>query len=102
VRLGDLPLQWWSAGAIAGTGLGDRYAFVATTFGARGADVPPPDPLEGVLSTLPYARAVIDPGRLAGALGRRLAPRVPIDHTYLTLDPATTDQCDAIVFVQQI
>ena len=102
VRLGDLPLQWWSAGAIAGTGLGDRYAFVATTFGTRGADVPPPDTLEGVLSTLPYDRAVIDPGRLAAALDRRLTPRVPIDHTYLTLDPATTDQCDAIVFVQQI
>ncbi|WP_431898507.1 erythromycin esterase family protein [Nonomuraea sp. bgisy101] len=102
LRLGDLALEWWSAGAIIATHLGDRYAFAATTFGARGSDVPPPDTLEGLLSALPHARAVIDPGHLAAALDRRLTPRVPADHTYLSLDPATTDQVDAIVFVKEI
>jgi erythromycin esterase-like protein len=102
MRFGGLPLQWWSAGAIIGTLLGDQYAFAATTFGTRGSDVPAPDTLEGLLSTLPHARAVIDPGRLAAALDRKLTPRVPADHTYSSLDPATTDQFDAIVYVKEI
>ncbi|GLW06522.1 erythromycin esterase [Microtetraspora sp. NBRC 13810] len=102
LQLADLPLRWWSAGAIAATRLGDQYAFAATTFGTRGSDVPHPDTLEGLLSTLPHARAVIDPGRLAAALDRKLTPRVPADHTYLPLDPATTGQADAIIFVREI
>ncbi|MGW4940264.1 erythromycin esterase family protein [Actinoplanes sp. NPDC004185] len=102
LHFAGLPLQWWSAGAIAGTRLDGEYAFAATTFGTRGSDVPPPDTLEGVLSTLPYARAVIDPGRLIGALDRELTPRVPRDHTYLALDPATIDRIDAIVFLGTI
>ncbi|MEU8150594.1 erythromycin esterase family protein [Nonomuraea sp. NPDC048901] len=95
-------LQWWSAGAIIGTHLGDQYAFAAATFGTRDSDVPPPDTLEGLLSTLPHARAVIDPGRLAATLDRKLTPRVPADHTYLSLDPAAIDRIDAIVFVKEI
>lgn len=102
MRFGGHPLDWWSAGAIVGTRLGDQYAFVATTFGSRGGDVPAPDTLEGVLSTLPDARVVVDPRRLAAALDRRLTPRVPVDHTYFALDPATIDQIDAIVFVREI
>ncbi|MFE3448651.1 erythromycin esterase family protein [Nonomuraea sp. NPDC059194] len=102
MQFGGQPLQWWSAGAIIGTRLGDQYAFAATTFGARGSDVPHPDSLEGLLSTLPDARAVVDPGRLAADLDRKLTPRVPADHTYSALDPATIDQIDAIVFVNDI
>ncbi|MEU1725781.1 erythromycin esterase family protein [Nonomuraea sp. NPDC005692] len=96
------PLRWWSAGAVLAAGLGDRYAFAASTFGSRGADVPAPDTLEGLLSGLPCARAVVDPRGLAGALDGRPAPRVPVDHTYLALDPATVDQADAIVFLKEI
>ncbi|GAB3136877.1 hypothetical protein GCM10027290_01490 [Micromonospora sonneratiae] len=102
IHFAGQPLQWWSAGAIVGTHLGDRYAFAATTFGTRGSDVPSPDTLEGILSTLPDARAVIDPGRLTASLDRKPMPRVPADHTYFPLDPATTDQVDAIVFVKEI
>ncbi|WP_433384356.1 erythromycin esterase family protein [Micromonospora sp. KLBMP9576] len=102
MRFADQTLRWWSAGAIIASHLGDRYAFVATTFGSRGLDVPRPDTLEGALSALPHARAVIDPGRLAtGPLGE-LTARVPADHTYAALDPATTGQIDAIVFVRQL
>ncbi|MEU7861420.1 erythromycin esterase family protein [Nonomuraea sp. NPDC049141] len=100
--LAGRTLEWWSAGAIIGTHIGDQYAFAATTFGTRGSDVPHPDTLEGLLSTLPDARAVIDPRRLAAALDRKLTPRVPADHTYFALDPATTDQIDAIIFVKEI
>ncbi|MBO4206992.1 erythromycin esterase family protein [Micromonospora echinofusca] len=99
---GGLRVRWWSAGAMIATRLGDRYAFVATTFGARGADVPGPDTLEGVLSTVPHARAVVDPQMFAAALDRTLTPRVPADYTYSGLDPATLDRIDAIVFVKEI
>ncbi|GAA0419588.1 erythromycin esterase [Acrocarpospora corrugata] len=102
LRLADLPLQWWSAGAIIATRLGDQYAFAATTFGTRGPDVPPPDTLEGLLSTLPDTRAVIDPGLLATTLDRKPAPRVPADHTYFSIDPATIGQIDALVFIKEI
>ncbi|GAA2261324.1 MULTISPECIES: erythromycin esterase family protein [Kitasatospora] len=102
VQFAGLPLQWWSAGAVIGTHLGDQYAFAATTFGTRGSDVPHPDTLEGLLSTLPHTRAVIDPCHLATALDRKPTPRVPADHTYFSLDPATTDQIDAIIFVKEI
>jgi erythromycin esterase-like protein len=94
--------QWWSAGAIVATHLGDRYAFAATTFGTQGTDVPDPGTVEGVLSAVPYARAVIDPGRLAAALDPAVTPRVPVDHTYFALDPATVDQTDAVIFVKEI
>ncbi|MDP9868354.1 MULTISPECIES: erythromycin esterase family protein [Streptosporangium] len=100
--LAGRTLEWWSAGAIVGTRLGEQYAFAATTFGTRGSDVPQPDTLEGRLSALPDTRAVIDPVRLAAVLDRKPTPRVPTDHTYLPLDPATTDQTDAIIFVKEI
>lgn len=102
LRFAGQVLRWWSAGAIAGTALGDEYAFVATNFGRRGDDVPDPGSLEGILSTLPHPRAVIDPARLVAALGRRPATRVPADHTYGPLDPATVDRVDAIVFVREV
>ena len=92
------PFEWWSAGAIMSAHLGDRYGFVPTTFGTRGADVPDPDTLEGVLSTLPHARAVIDPGHLR----RKLKGRVPVDHTYAALDPDTLDRFDAVLFIKEI
>ncbi|TDE30897.1 erythromycin esterase family protein [Nonomuraea mesophila] len=100
--LAGRTLEWWSAGAIVGTRLGDRYAFAAATFGTRGSDVPEPGTLEGLLSALPDARAVIDPVRLAAVLDRTPAPRVPADHTYFPLDPATAAQADALVFLKDI
>ncbi|QGV82301.1 erythromycin esterase family protein [Streptomyces ficellus] len=102
LRLGGRSARWWSAGAVVGTRLGDQYAFAATTFGSRGADVPPADTLEGIFSTLPHDRAVIDPGRLATLVEGKPAPRVPADHTYFSLDPSAVEQNDAVVFVKEI
>ncbi|GGZ24274.1 erythromycin esterase [Streptomyces inusitatus] len=102
MRFGDRAVRWWSAGAIIGSRLGDQYAFAASAFGTRGADVPAPDTLEGLLSTLPHPRTVIAPARLRPALTRAPVPRIPADHTYFSLDPATVDQLDAIVFVKEI
>jgi erythromycin esterase-like protein len=57
MAFGDQVLEWWSAGAIAGSHLGDRYAFLATAIGTAGDDTPPPDTVEGILSTLPWDRS---------------------------------------------
>jgi Erythromycin esterase len=37
MRMGDLPLEWWSAGAIVSAYLGDGYAFAATAHDRHGS-----------------------------------------------------------------
>lgn len=101
MRLGDQLLEWWSAGAITGTHLGDRYAFLASALGTTGDDAPPPDTVEGILSTLPWDRSLIDARRLAGAVTRP-APRVSHDFAYFPLDPAQLDMIDGVVFLKQV
>ncbi|MEU4725720.1 erythromycin esterase family protein [Nonomuraea dietziae] len=98
--LGDQMLEWWSAGAIAETHLGDRYAFLASAFGTVGDDTPSPDTVEGVLSTLPWEHALIDARRLAEAITKP-APRISHDFAYFPLDPAKLNMIDSVVFLKQ-
>jgi erythromycin esterase-like protein len=100
MRLGDLPVEWWSAGAIAGAHLGDRYAFLASAFGTVGTDVPPPDTVEGILSTLPWEHSLIDTRRLAEAVTKP-DPRISQDFAYFPLNPAQLDLIDGVVFLKQ-
>ncbi|MFI7698538.1 erythromycin esterase family protein [Nonomuraea sp. NPDC049480] len=110
LKLGDLPLEWWSAGAIVDARLGDRYAFLASALGTvrhQSLGVPHPDTLEGLLYTLPGNRYVIDAPRLAAALdgaGRKPAPRkdMSADYLYITLDPDHVGENDGIVFVKDV
>ncbi|GLW72512.1 erythromycin esterase [Kitasatospora phosalacinea] len=105
IPLGGHQLLWWSAGSLLDARLDDGYAFLATTFGNRAPDDhPAPDTLEGVLATLPGPRTVLDPARLAAALGApgRVQARIPADHTYFGLDPAALDRVDGVVFVRDI
>jgi hypothetical protein len=78
--MGDLPLEWWSAGAIVSAQLGEGYAFMATALGTirhHGVETPPPDTIEGLLYALPEDRYVVDARRLAAILGDVTpAPRV--------------------------
>ncbi|GAA0354101.1 erythromycin esterase family protein [Actinoallomurus spadix] len=97
---GDQRLEWWSAGAIAATSLGDRYAFLASALGTAGDEAPPPDTVEGILSTLPWDRSLIDARRLAEAV-TQAAPRVSRDFAYFPLDPAGLDRIDGIVFLKE-
>ena len=97
---GDGVLEWWSAGAITGTHLGDRYAFLASALGTAGDDAPPPDTVEGVLSTLPWDRSLVDARRLAEAVTTP-TPRVSHDFRYFPLDPAQLDVIDGVVFLKQ-
>ncbi|MEV6982965.1 erythromycin esterase family protein [Sphaerisporangium sp. NPDC051017] len=97
---GDQLLEWWSAGAITGTYLGDRYAFLASALGTVGDNAPPPDTVEGILSTLPWDRSLIDTRRLAEAITKP-APRISHDFAYFPLDPAQLDMIDGVVFLKQ-
>jgi erythromycin esterase-like protein len=100
MQFGDQRLEWWSAGAIAGAHLGDRYAFLASAFGTVGDDTPPPDTVEGVLSTLPWDRSLIDARRLAEAVTEPV-PRVSRDFAYFPLDPAQLGLIDGVVFLDR-
>jgi erythromycin esterase-like protein len=104
MRMGGSPLEWWSAGAIVSTHLGEGYAFLATALGTirhQGVDTPPPDTIEGLLYALPQQRYVVDARRLAAVLGDATpAPRVSPWYGYSPLDPAHLASTDGIVFVK--
>ncbi|MEU5363899.1 erythromycin esterase family protein [Streptomyces sp. NPDC005925] len=106
MRMGGRPLEWWGAGAIVSTRLGKDYAFLATALGTirhQGVDTPPPDTLEGFLYALPGDACVIDPRRLAAALGDpRPLPRVSPWFGYAPFDPARLTDADALVFVRDL
>ena len=100
MRMGDMPVEWWSAGAIVNARLGAEYAFVATAVGTirhRGVDTPPADTVEGILYALPADRSVVDPRHLAAVPP---AARVSPWFGYAPLDPAHLDNVDGIVFVK--
>ncbi|WP_329192429.1 MULTISPECIES: erythromycin esterase family protein [unclassified Streptomyces] len=106
MRMGGLPLEWWSAGAIAGAHLGEGYAFLATAVGTirhRGVDTPEPDTVEGRLYAVPEDRHAVDARRLAGVLrDAPPAPRVSPWFGYAPLDPAHLEDTDGIVFVKDL
>ena len=102
--MGDLPLEWWSAGAIVSARLGEGYRVMATALGTirhNGVETPPPDTLEGLLYAIPEDRYVVDGRRLADVLGEvPPVPRVSPWFGYSPLDPAQVARYDGIVFVK--
>ncbi|WP_249997691.1 erythromycin esterase family protein [Actinoplanes sp. M2I2] len=106
MRMGGSPVEWWSAGAIAGARLRDDYAFLATAVGTirhHGVEIPPPDTLEGHLYAVSDDRFVVGPHRLAALLGAgRPSARVSPWYGYAPLDPAHLTGIDGIVFVKDL
>ncbi|WP_121398097.1 erythromycin esterase family protein [Micromonospora sp. M71_S20] len=104
MRMGGVPVEWWSAGAIVDAHLGEEYAFLATAIGTirhQGVDTPPPDTVEGLLYALPGERHLVDARRLATALADRTpAARVSPWFGYSPLDPAHVAGTDGILFVR--
>ena len=104
MRMGGRPLEWWSAGAIAGARLGEEYAVLATAIGTirhHGVGTPPPDTIEGLLYALPEDRYLVDARRLAAIVADVTpAPRVSPWFGYAALDPAHVASHDGIVFVK--
>jgi erythromycin esterase-like protein len=100
MQLGDLPCEWWSAGALVNAQLGDRYAFLATALGTiehHGVDVPAEDTIEGLLYAVPGGPFVVDPGCLIPLAPAR---RVSSWYGYAPLDPAHLPNYDGIIFVK--
>ncbi|MFF5919798.1 erythromycin esterase family protein [Streptomyces flavochromogenes] len=106
MRMGGLPVEWWSAGAIVSAQLGQEYAFLATALGTirhRGVDTPPQDTVEGLLYAGPEGCSVVDPRGLAAAFGDSPpAPRVSPWFGYAPFDPAHLADVDGIVFVKDV
>ncbi|HET6533268.1 MAG TPA: erythromycin esterase family protein [Actinoplanes sp.] len=104
MRMGDKPVEWWSAGAIVSAHLGPEYAFLASALGTirhHGVDTPPADTVEGRLYALPQDRSIVDPRRLAALLGGgRPAARQSPWNGYAPLDPAHLTDAAGIVFVK--
>ena len=103
MRLGDVLVSWWSAGAMVGSRLGDGYAFLASAVGtilSQGVQAPPPDTVEGVLYGLPRGSCLVDAGRLAALLGASAPARVSEWYGYAPLDPRHLADADGIVFVK--
>ncbi|MGV9306473.1 erythromycin esterase family protein [Nonomuraea sp. NPDC003727] len=100
MAFGDQVLEWWSAGAITATHLGDRYAFLASALGTVGDDTPPPDTVEGILSTLPWDHSLIDARRMAEAVTKPTS-RTSHDFAYFPLNPDQLDMIDGVVFLKQ-
>ncbi|WP_121156786.1 erythromycin esterase family protein [Micromonospora pisi] len=106
MRMGGLPLEWWSAGAIVSAHLGEEYAFLATALGTirhQGVDTPPPDTIEGHLYALPEDHYVVDARQLAAALvDPQPAPRRSSWFGYAPLDPAHLANNEGIVYVKDV
>ncbi|MER7199043.1 erythromycin esterase [Streptomyces sp. CB01635] len=106
MRMGGQSLEWWSAGALVNSQLGEGYAFLATALGTiqhQGVDTPPPDTVEGLLYALQEDLNVVDAHGLTAALGdTRPTARVSPYYGYAPLDPAHLDGYDGIVFVKDV
>lgn len=107
--LEDNKVSWWSAGAIAGARMGDRYAFLASALGSageQGLGAPNPDTLEGALYAVVEDRCIFDSKRLAETVrGRspKLTPRTDVSTNYFApLDPDRLDGTDGVVFIKDI
>jgi erythromycin esterase-like protein len=96
MTMAGMDLSWFSAGAIVGSLLGDRYAVIAGSLGtspALGIEAPAPSTYEGKLqqkTSLPrYVRASeIEP-----------AEQRTHDYRYFPLDQATIEHADAVLHI---
>ncbi|MCA2201693.1 erythromycin esterase family protein [Streptomyces sp. SMS_SU21] len=103
---GHPKVEWWSAGALVGTRLGDQYAHLATALGTmrhQGVDAPPQDTVEGILHALPEPHCVFDAAQLNAAAGHMAAvPRVSPYFGYAPLDPSHLPRIDGVVYVRDV
>ena len=92
---GEDDLSWWSAGALVGLTLGQRYTFLATDAS------PDSDPatLQGVLAEATTRRALFPTQALRAALPPSIGTGKPIMPGHLPLNPTDLDGTDAIIFI---
>ncbi|WP_280420078.1 erythromycin esterase family protein [Nocardia carnea] len=99
MRMGDMDLEWHSAGAVVGSLLGSRYSVVIGSLG-RDETIGMPEPAagtyEGFLQGRVTTRELIAPTEIPAASTR-------LDHTpahgYFPLERETVDAADAILHI---
>jgi erythromycin esterase-like protein len=89
------PVSWWSAGALVGLVLGERYAFVATDANPHSE----PDTLQGVLAEATTRRALFPTPALRAVLTPSIGAGEPIVPGHLPLKPTELAGTDAVIFV---
>ncbi|MCX4570301.1 erythromycin esterase family protein [Streptomyces viridodiastaticus] len=103
---GHPKVEWWSAGALVSTRLGDQYAHLATALGTmrhQGVHAPPLNTVEGILHALPEPQCVIDAAQLNVAARHTAAvPRVSPYFGYAPLDPSHLPRIDGVVYVKDV
>ncbi|QSB14220.1 erythromycin esterase family protein [Natronosporangium hydrolyticum] len=96
MTMAGVELTWFSAGAIVGSLLGDRYAVIAGSLGASpslGIGAPDPSTYEGKLNqqtSLPRHLAAVEVE--IGAVRAH-------DYRYFPLEQATIEQADAVLHI---
>jgi hypothetical protein len=90
-------VEYWAASPRQA--LTALYALLDGPLPCTGGNTPPPDSIEGILSTLPWDRSLIDTRRLAEAITKP-APRISHDFAYFPLDPAQLDTIDGVAFLK--
>jgi len=108
-RLGEMDLQWYSAGAILAALLGDRYTLVAGSLGASvalGIGAPTDNTFEGALQQATLGQSGIFDGMPLRTIEqlKNLQTRADAGPNlgYFPLDVATLDHCDAVLHVTSL
>ncbi|WP_433662344.1 erythromycin esterase family protein [Nocardia sp. CA-128927] len=95
--LAGMDLTWFSAGAIVGSLLGNRYRFIAGSLGrgqVLGLPDPDPDTYEGILSSHIATWGLAMPAALGPA-----RTRTDTNHDYFPLDQATLADADTVLHI---
>jgi hypothetical protein len=106
-RLADMDLEWFSAGSIVATLLGDRYAVIAGSLGASAAlalPEPAADTFEGALQKVTRGCAIVDTAHLSPVADRdvgelRSRTDTTAEQGYFPLDAATLRHSDGVLHV---
>lgn len=95
MSFGADPTTWWSAGALLGRTLGERYVVIATDAN------PDSDPttLQGVLAAATDHRTLFRSDELRAALPPSIGPGEPIVPGHIPLRPSDLAGTDAVVFI---
>lgn len=104
MKLGDLRVAWWGAGAHLSRRLGTGYALIASVLGTapeRGIGAPAPDTVEGALADPARPAALYPSRRLSAALPERLATRtdIPAQAGYFPLEAEGLALTDGLLLV---
>jgi erythromycin esterase-like protein len=96
MTMAGMDLSWFSAGAIIGSLLGDRYAVIAGSLGASpalGIEAPAPSTYEGKLQQKTRLPRYVPTSEVEPAEQRTH------DYRYFPLDQATIEHADAVLHI---